>query len=519
MNYSVESFNKWLYPDDIIGDSPVLSARVKTARAGYGSFQILTNGLNVGDSISVCIKGVPKNVSVEVYRELDVYVSHNTGVVGFWEDDYEIAKEYTTRKAPFRVFDALEPILDVRSVKNSTEAFYVAVKATKDAEPNVCVMSVEFTIGDNKIVIPVETEVVEAIVPKETLYITNWYRVHQMAEAHGYEMFSEEHWKMIKVYAEAMRRTRQTTFWVTWNLVEKSKDEFGNYTFDFSNAKRFIELFLSLGFTQIEGGPVFRRAHWGDTDFLIDDIPVLSEEGYACASALLKEWYKFLKENNWLDITVQHVADEPHENCSLQYRILSGIVRKFMPGIRIIEAVDCPDLAGAVDIWVPKNNKYIEHNDIYEWYRKNGDEIWYYTCCMPGGHFANRLLDMPLIRTRMLHWGNYKYNLTGYLHWGFNCCDPKGNSLEETCGGKNFPAGDMNLVYPCGDRVLLSLRLEQMRSGVEDYELLKILAQKDEKTANALCDECFKAFDDCDCPADKFDGIRDKLLKKVSENF
>ena len=40
------------------------------------------------------------------------------------------------------------------------------------------------------------------------------------------------------------------------------------------------------------------------------------------------------------------------------------------------------------------------------------------------------------------------------------------------------------------------MRYEQMKAGVEDYELLKTLAQTDPDRAKELCRRCFVAFDD-----------------------
>jgi hypothetical protein len=117
------------------------------------------------------------------------------------------------------------------------------------------------------------------------------------------------------------------------------------------------------------------------------------------------------------------VADEPTETSKQEYRILSGIVRKFMPGVPLLEAVETFDLDGAVDIWIPKNSFYQENREEFEKFRALGDKLWFYTCCFPGGSYLNRLWDMPLLRTRFLHWGNYKYDLEGFLHCGLNHCD------------------------------------------------------------------------------------------------
>ena len=42
---------------------------------------------------------------------------------------------------------------------------------------------------------------------------------------------------------------------------------------------------------------------------------------------------RILKKNGWYDLSVQHVGDEPGPSKMNEYRILCGIVRKFMPGV------------------------------------------------------------------------------------------------------------------------------------------------------------------------------------------
>jgi hypothetical protein len=199
--------------------------------------------------------------------------------------------------------------------------------------------------------------------------------------------------------------------------------------------------------------------------------------------------------------------------------MLSGIIRKHLPAVSLIEAVETYALKGAVDIWVPKNDYYTRHKDEFTKLKANGDRIWFYTCCIPGGFYMNRLLDMPLLRTRYLHWGNYKYQLEGFLHWGLNHWRDGQDPFEESCplnGPVNhLPAGDSHMIYPGKNGPMISLRLEQMRAGAEDYELLKQLAAKDESGANALVAECFVAFDQCEADAETFDITHGKLLKTL----
>ena len=245
-------------------------------------------------------------------------------------------------------------------------------------------------------------------------------------------------------------------------------------------------------------------------------IPALSNQAYDYVAGLLTGWRNLLKRRGWYERTIQHVGDEPNTRVADEYRVLSGIVRKFMPGIRLIDAVEMYELRGSLDIWVPRNIYYAENRASFEHLRSLGDELWFYTCCQPGGHYCNRLLDMPLLRTRMLFWGNYKYNLTGYLHWGLNHWNPGTNPYEDTCTKSGpdsyWPAGDTHIVYPLGGNVIGSMRAEMTRCGTEDYELLRQLSQTQPERAKAICDRIFRAFDDCDNSAADFDAAHDELV-------
>jgi hypothetical protein len=520
MLYQVESFNKWLYPDDVVGDNPKRCAELIVPRNGYTSFQVLLNNCPIGDKIS-CSFSETEEIFTEFYREIDVKVSMNTGVHGFTAD-YETAKDYVTKKAPFRVYDALEPVSNCLT-KNTTEAIYVCFKIDKNAVSGEYSGSVFIEIGTEKIEIPVKIEIIDTVLPKESLYITNWYSIVNMAKSHSKELWSEEHWTLIEKYGKLMRRGRQNVFWITWETVKSNIDENRDYIFDFLKTKRLIEMYIGMGFTVIEGCPICGRDSWDGETFKVSAPDgrheAMSAQGYKYIVQFLKAWKNFLTKNGWYSMLIQHVGDEPHGKCSAEYRILAGIVRKCLPGVPLIEAVETYELRGAVDIWVPKNDYYARNKDELEKMRALGDRIWFYTCCIPGGFYMNRLLDMPLLRTRFLHWGNFKYNIEGFLHWGLNHWRNDQDPFEESCplnGPTNhLPAGDTHNVYPGKDEPWLSMRLEQMRAGAEDYELLSLLAKKDKRKADEIVDDCFFAFDKCNSDSENFDNTHKKLLKAL----
>jgi hypothetical protein len=120
-----------------------------------------------------------------------------------------------------------------------------------------------------------------------------------------------------------------------------------------------------------------------------------------------------------------------------------------------------------------------------------GIELWFYTCMYPTGRYPNRFLDFSLLKTRILHWINWRYRLTGYLHWGLNFWtnDP----FHQDRIRDSLPPGDCWIVYPGPDGPLDSLRWEHMREGIQDFELLWLLdhtakeAGRSPEAADTIC--------------------------------
>ncbi|RJG25272.1 DUF4091 domain-containing protein [Paenibacillus thiaminolyticus] len=525
MKYEIFSANEWLYPDSHVDKEGCRRIQLPVARGSYAACQILFNDVAAESSIEYEVIE-NRDISLlqpEIYQLLDIYVEKNTGPIGFCVQEGESAEGYTTRQAPFRVYEAMNPLTaDVRT-RSDTEALYIAWKIPTNAEPGQYTGELVIQIGEKTCSIPYQLEVYPATVPaKESLSIINWFILGNMAKRYNLEQWSEEHWAMIRRYGEVMRRARQTHFWVPMEAIEVELVGENQYRFNFDRADRLIRLYLSLGFSGIEGGLLAGRQEFMGSEFVIwnhwnggDPIKAISFEGYAYLSQFLPAWREFLQKNGWLDILIQHVADEPTENSKEEYRILAGIVRKFMPGVPLLEAVETSDLSGAVDIWIPKNSYYLEHREEFERLRALGDKLWYYTCCFPGGSYVNRLWDMPLLRSRYLHWGNYKYDMEGFLHWGLNWCPDDKDPFNHT--DIFFPPGDTHIVYPGANGPLTSMRFEAMRAGAEDYELLRILASHDKELADEIAASCMISFNEVREDIVHFADAHRHLLQAVSK--
>jgi hypothetical protein len=532
VKYKVVSINEWLYPDSEIKDDASTGISLYAARGTYAAFQVFYKGVTKNTSIKWKLDDKLKELSdtwglSEVYQLVAVPVEKNTGPVAFVVEEGESAEGYTSRPAPFEVYDAMKPLSKKSLTSSDVEAFYFCWKIPEDALTGHFSGDILFELGSEQFSIAIELEVCQAVVPEQgTLAITNWFSIHNMATRHNIEIWSEEHWEMICRYGKMMRRARQTHFWIPINIVEINKPREDKYDFDFTRVERLIKMYFDLGFTFIEGGHIGTRTQFNNSEFVLTaykNIKAISSEGYAFLTQYLTAWNSFLSEHGWLDKIVQHVADEPVKNSAQEYRILSGIVRKFMPGVPLIDAIGSYELGGSVDIWVPTNNHYQENRDKFEALRELGDRLWFYTCCVPGGYYMNRLMDIPLLRSRYLHWGNYLYNLEGFLHWGFNHYEQTQDPFKESCpvhvagnSDRRLPAGDTHIVYPGPEDPWSSVRLEAMRAGAEDYELLKLLSLNNKEEADLLASSCLQSFNRADEDLNHFETVHRRLLELLN---
>ncbi len=226
-----------------------------------------------------------------------------------------------------------------------------------------------------------------------------------------------------------------------------------------------------------------------------------------------------LKEKGWENIYMQHICDEPEPGNEKTYADIATYIKSIAPSLKFIDAVHSHGVNNTVDIWVPQLDFYDSAYSFYKERQDAGNEIWFYTCLAPQGDYANRYIEIPLIKTRILHWINFRFGATGYLHWGWNFWAE--NSLEETAGiiteaGNIMPGGDAFITYPGNGKILSSIRLEAMRDGIVDYELLKMLNEKKPAVAKETCRQVVYDFAKYDVDIKSFRAKRRFILQQLS---
>jgi hypothetical protein len=377
-------------------------------------------------------------------------------------------------------------------------------------------------------------EVYPAVVGASRLWVTDWFEVNTRHLQSPPQPESEAYYALLRRYARNLAEHRHNVALISAvDLARYSVGANGALAIDFSRFDRWVRIFQEEGVIgRIEGGHLGGRQGGWETPFVVTvhavkegavttwQVDPTSAEADAFYAQFLPALMGHLQEKGWRDCYVQHLADEPIAANIASYRALGALVRKYAPGLRIVEACHTKDLVGGIDIWVPQLNYLHQDFAHYQQRQRAGDEVWFYTCVFPQGEYANRFIELPLVKTRLLHWINFRYGVTGYLHWGYNHWtqeNPFTHTTRAHGGPAYLPAGDPWIVYPGKDGPLDSIRFEAMRDGIADYELLCQLAEKDPEAAQRLASGLVMGFDRYNTDVEQFRATRRELLQLVGQ--
>lgn len=157
------------------------------------------------------------------------------------------------------------------------------------------------------------------------------------------------------------------------------------------------------------------------------------------------------------------------------------------------------------DIFCPCSNVYdVKAADEL---RAGGRKVWWYTCCGPWAPHANMAsYEFPPIEGRiLLGFMTYHAKADGFLFWHVNFWLADGNAPFDardtylsdwsTRVVSSACAGDGVFLYPGLNDIYPTIRLAQIRDGVQDYEWLKLLeSRKGRPAAEAYCRELMTSF-------------------------
>jgi len=500
---------KELYPDSRLA-SPAKELSIETARGTIAGVHILVTGLSPFQPLQFKVtndNGTPV-LNASWYQMIDVFVSENTGLINRTEKYSGEKNPYVIRRAPFRIFEALNPVATPLIPDSGTVALRLEIPVDSTTQPGQLAYGITINTASFSQILRLMVVVHRAIVPpvnRSTIQYVNWFSLDNICSDHHVEKWSEPFWEMLATYARLMAKGRQNTFWFHW------KDFFtfaldGNVTeFRRDRLERYVRTFFGAGLHTIEGSPITGRLDWLSCLMLMNAnlpdgrrVTALSDTGKRMITQMAVRVIATMKENNWERQWLQAIIDEPTDEYIDRYKEAATLLRSLKPDIQLLEATMTVNLSGIVNVWCPQVQEYQAHREFFDSRKNEGDKVWVYTCLSPGGPWLNRLLDEERLRPVYIGWACAKFNLQGFLHWGLNHHgdQPYERLVVYHDGPLAFlPAGDSHIIYPGKQGPLSSQRFEAHRIGMEDYELLRQLKTKSPETMLKIIGQVFQAFD------------------------
>lgn len=473
--------------------------RASALRNETVSFQVAYRSAKLAKQLQVRIESpLASCVAVRtvglVPAELPIYDDHDDNLL---------------RSTPGLYPDPLLPVTESEGLTgfpNQWRSVWVTVEPDDNAEPGVYPISVVFAAKDGRELAreTFELDVLDAVLPEQRLIHTEWFHTDCLATHYGVEVFSERYWHIVARYVKTavdhgvnMLLTPLFTPPLdtqvggerpTVQLVDVVKSGTA-YTFGFDKLKRWVELCDKSGIRYFELSHLFTQ--WGakhapkivatldgETKRIFGwDTDATGEAYKSFLEQFLPELVGFIKANGLERRVYFHVSDEPHKEHIPWYESASGWLKRFVGEFPFIDALSDYDFyeQGLVPTPIPASNH------IEPFLAGGVPGLWTYYCCSQYKKVANRFICMPSARNRVLGLQLYKFQIAGFLHWGYNFwyaqysrfpIDPYRN----TDANHAFPAGDPFVVYPGEDGTPVeSLRLEVFREALQDLRALTLL--------------------------------------------
>ena len=391
---------------------------------------------------------------------------------------------------------------------NILSSYYVDIDVPADAVSGK--HPIIFTLKDENGVPESEAAftltVLNAALPPQTLIYAHWVHYDCLADWYEVPVFSEKHWRIIRNYLTCARENGITAAFVpmftppldtkvgaerpTVQLVDVTVEN-GGYQFGFKRFRRFIRMCKTIGFTHYELSHLFTQ--WGAqhapkimatvdgryTKIFGWETSATSPEYAKFLRDFLTELKKELAALRISDRCLFHISDEPNESQLEFYTNAKNQIADLLEGCHICDALSDFSLYQqgaverpivAIDAMTPFLEAEIPH-------------LWGYHCIAQWKNVSNRFIAMPSSRTRMIGAQMYKYQLEGFLQWGFNFwysqfSTQKINPFITTHGGFFTFDGDAYGVYPGPHGMPLeSLHMRAFTAALTDLRAMN-LAEK-----------------------------------------
>lgn len=342
-----------------------------------------------------------------------------------------------------------------------------------------------------------------------------WQHSGNIARMHEVERYGDEHFALLEGYVASLAKLGQKCVSVIasdvpwcgqschrladgsdvyeYNMVGITRRRNGEFDYDFRAMQRYIDLCFRhgidrwikvFGLVSVWADPDYgfgalapdhpdaiRLRYWDETDGCMRCMRRGDE-----IDAYIQALERYFADRGLLD-RVLLSADEPMDEA--YYRTVVERIRRVAPGFRFFAAVNhtehirqCQDTTASFCMILPSVSQ--EWDEVCRLKRETDKEYTWYVCCGPA--YPNMFLHSNLLETRAVGALTAFLGLNGFLRWNYTVWNPR--PRESLCW-HHFSAGDNSFVYPGSDgRPLLSLRYQQLRRAIGDYQLIDLLRRR-----------------------------------------
>jgi Domain of unknown function (DUF4091)/Family of unknown function (DUF6067) len=507
------------------------AAVLSAARNEYAPFQIIVHagsgGLKHVNAVASAL--VPKRGHAIPAERITLYREHYV----------EVRKlSPRSRAAPGWYPDALIPFLDPMTGKPPVHARFVAapfdiapdtsqplwidVLTPTDAAPGEYIGTITISAdGIRPHNVPIELTVWDFALPETPSMRTYFGNANVLArppQVTGIGLAEDEQRALTTAYAELMAAHRICAPIPPFLMPRVNAD--GNIDSKPTHAalQQWIERFHITGF------PIWFLGMSG-RGWQGDPLGANRERN----ARYLRSMYLYLRAHHWEKMAYIYVADEPSSREAYDdVRARSKFIRDVAPALKVLctTGPEVPNprwgsLVGWVDVWVPLWPKFDEA--AVKKRQSAGEEIWAYTAlCQGRQQTPFWQLDFPLLNYRIPMWISWRLGIKGLLYWNTTNWTSARDVWTNPVTYEDQYNMEGSLLYPGADAgvqgFITSIRLKQIREGLEDYEYLAILAQRRSRAvADGMVKKIARSWHDWDTNARELLQVRAEIARSILE--
>jgi len=384
---------------------------------------------------------------------------------------------------------------------NETQAFWITVSAPKDAASGDYQGYVLLKSQKERLAkIPFKVHVWDFELPDEShvkaIYDLRLHHPLWRDKEGSTEKLREKFWRFM-----ADHRVSPHTIAPSPSLAYKDGQVVSDFSaFDRAASTYFNALklphaympwdFYCFGWGHPPGSKFGETPYEGEYPYEESDRSTLRPAFREAYQACLKVHWDHLKEKGWEDRCVLYISDEPYydkPHIRKQMKALCEMIHEVDEDIPIYSSTwhHRPEWDGYLDIWGIGHYGLVSPEKMEE-LKRAGDRLWFTT----DGQMCT---DTPYCAVeRLLPHYCFKYGVEAYEFWGVDWLtyDPHQFGWHRYIHQSGEPGKSTWVRYPNGDGFLAypgkplgysgplsSIRLEQAREGVEDYEYLTLLEE------------------------------------------